>query len=103
MRSPAFLSKSSSASPGNLYYFLWGVPGLISHLIIVFYFEHGVVLFDREHYWKCGGANEAFKSVGYEDNEINIIQANLHSIEYGVLPNFFDEISKICFLSKFVC
>jgi len=31
----------------------------------------GVVMFDREHYWKCGGANEAFKSVGYEDNEIN--------------------------------
>ena len=31
----------------------------------------GVVLFDREHYWKCGGANEHFKSVGYEDNEIN--------------------------------
>ena len=27
--------------------------------------------FDREHYWKCGGANEAFKGVGYEDNEIN--------------------------------
>ena len=31
----------------------------------------GVVMFDREHYWKCGGANEHFKSVGYEDNEIN--------------------------------
>ena len=31
----------------------------------------GVVMFDREHYWKCGGANENFKSVGYEDNEIN--------------------------------
>jgi len=31
----------------------------------------GVVMFDREHYWKCGGANESFKSVGYEDNEIN--------------------------------
>lgn len=31
----------------------------------------GVVMFDREHYWKCGGANEAFKGVGYEDNEIN--------------------------------
>ena len=31
----------------------------------------GVVMFDREHYWKCGGANEYFKSVGYEDNEIN--------------------------------
>ena len=28
-------------------------------------------MFDREHYWKCGGANEHFKSVGYEDNEIN--------------------------------
>ena len=39
MRSPAFLSKSSSASAGNLYFFLWGVPGLISHLIIVFYFS----------------------------------------------------------------
>ena len=31
----------------------------------------GVVMFDRDHYWKCGGANENFKSVGYEDNEIN--------------------------------
>ena len=28
----------------------------------------GVVMFDRKHYWKCGGANEHFKSVGYEDN-----------------------------------
>lgn len=33
--------------------------------------DGGVVMFDREHYWKCGGANEHFKSVGYEDNEIN--------------------------------
>ena len=33
--------------------------------------DGGVVMFDREHYWKCGGANEAFKGVGYEDNEIN--------------------------------
>ena len=31
----------------------------------------GVVIFDREHYWKCGGANENFKGLGYEDNEIN--------------------------------
>ena len=31
----------------------------------------GVVMFDREHYWKCGGANEHFKSVGYEDNCVN--------------------------------
>ena len=37
----------------------------------------GVVMFDREHYWKCGGANEAFKSVGYEDNEINTRFKNL--------------------------
>tara|TARA_R110002051_G_scaffold119311_1_gene192794 strand:+ start:435 stop:1202 length:768 start_codon:yes stop_codon:yes gene_type:complete len=31
----------------------------------------GVVIFDRKHYWKCGGANENFKGLGYEDNEIN--------------------------------
>lgn len=31
----------------------------------------GVVMFDREQYWKCGGANEDFYGVGYEDNEIN--------------------------------
>ena len=37
----------------------------------------GVVMFDREHYWKCGGANESFKSVGYEDNEINTRFKNL--------------------------
>mgnify|MGYP003975154073 FL=1 len=37
----------------------------------------GCVLFDREHYWKCGGANERFKGVGYEDGEINIRFKNL--------------------------
>jgi len=31
----------------------------------------GVVIFDKDHYWKCGGANENFKGLGYEDNEIN--------------------------------
>tara|TARA_R100001129_G_scaffold174680_1_gene147150 strand:- start:55 stop:822 length:768 start_codon:yes stop_codon:yes gene_type:complete len=31
----------------------------------------GVVIFNKEHYWKCGGANENFKGLGYEDNEIN--------------------------------
>ena len=31
----------------------------------------GVVIFNRKHYWKCGGANENFKGLGYEDNEIN--------------------------------
>lgn len=30
----------------------------------------GVVLFDRELFWKNGGANENFKGLGYEDNEI---------------------------------
>ena len=30
----------------------------------------GCVMFDREHYWKCGGANENFKGLGYEDSEI---------------------------------
>jgi len=37
----------------------------------------GAVFFDRDHYWKCGGANENFKGVGYEDNEINIRFNNL--------------------------
>jgi predicted glycosyltransferase involved in capsule biosynthesis len=32
----------------------------------------GIVMFDREHFWKCGGGNENFKSVGYDDNEIDI-------------------------------
>jgi predicted glycosyltransferase involved in capsule biosynthesis len=31
----------------------------------------GVVIFNKDHYWKCGGANENFKGLGYEDNEIN--------------------------------
>ena len=31
----------------------------------------GVVIFNKEHYWKCGGANENFKGLGYEDNEIH--------------------------------
>lgn len=31
----------------------------------------GVVIFSKDHYWKCGGANENFKGLGYEDNEIN--------------------------------
>ena len=31
----------------------------------------GVVMFDKKHYWECGGANENFKGLGYEDNEIN--------------------------------
>lgn len=31
----------------------------------------GVVVFSRTHYWKCGGANENFKGLGYEDNEIH--------------------------------
>lgn len=30
----------------------------------------GVVFFNREVYWKGGGANEKFLGVGYEDNEI---------------------------------
>lgn len=30
----------------------------------------GVVFFSREHYWLCGGANENFRGLGYEDNEI---------------------------------
>lgn len=30
----------------------------------------GVVFFNREIYWKGGGANEKFLGVGYEDNEI---------------------------------
>lgn len=30
----------------------------------------GVVFFDREVFWKNGGANENFKGLGYEDNEI---------------------------------
>ena len=31
----------------------------------------GVVIFNKDHYWKCGGANENFKGLGYEDNEIH--------------------------------
>ena len=30
----------------------------------------GVVFFDRNVFWKNGGANENFKGLGYEDNEI---------------------------------
>lgn len=30
----------------------------------------GCVMFDREHYWKCGGSNENFRSVGYDDPEM---------------------------------
>ena len=30
----------------------------------------GVVLFNKEIFWKNGGANENFKGLGYEDNEI---------------------------------
>lgn len=30
----------------------------------------GCVLFDKDHYWKCGGSNEHFKSVGYDDPEM---------------------------------
>ena len=30
----------------------------------------GVVFFDREVFWRCGGANENFKGLGYEDDEI---------------------------------
>jgi hypothetical protein len=37
----------------------------------------GVVLFDREHYWKCGGGNENFKNAGYEDDEFNTRFKNL--------------------------
>ncbi len=32
----------------------------------------GVVMIDKKHFWKCGGGNENFKSVGYDDNEIEI-------------------------------
>ena len=30
----------------------------------------GVVFFNREIFWQCGGANENFKGLGYEDDEI---------------------------------
>jgi hypothetical protein len=30
----------------------------------------GVVFFNREVFWQCGGANENFKGLGYEDDEI---------------------------------
>jgi hypothetical protein len=30
----------------------------------------GCVMFDRKHYWKCGGSNENFRSVGYDDPEM---------------------------------
>lgn len=31
----------------------------------------GSVFFNTETFWKCGGANENFKGLGYEDNEIH--------------------------------
>lgn len=30
----------------------------------------GAVFFNTDTFWKCGGANENFKGLGYEDNEI---------------------------------